>query len=195
MLLAYSSDSTGTNLNISSFAYPTYKNTVLTNPYYITTDNVNCRVGLGVTPSYKLHLSSDSAAKPSTSTWTVSSDVRLKENIIDADLDLCYENVKKLRLAKYTWKNDIYSNEQVADRSKLGWIAQEVETIIPKAVKQSNDHGIENCKSLDIDQIIATLYGCIQKLMKKNEERDELISSLTIKHDELKKIIDELEFE
>ena len=119
----------------------------------------------------------------------------LKENIENADLDICYNNIKNLRLAKYTWKDDVYSTEQVADRSKLGWIAQEVEEFLPKAVKKNNDHGMEDCRSLDIDQIIASLYGCVQKLITKCEERDNTISSLTTKHNELKEILDSVEFE
>ena len=39
-------------------------------------------VGIGTAaPSYQLQLSTDSAAKPTTSTWTVASDVRVKKNI------------------------------------------------------------------------------------------------------------------
>ena len=128
-------------------------------------DNINGQVGLGLSPTYQLHLSSDSAAKPSTSTWTVSSDERLKENIQNADLDMCYNNIKNLRLVKYTWKDDIYSVDQVADRSKLGWIAQEVEQIYPKAVEKVNMHGYEDCRTLNTDQIIASMYGCAKKII------------------------------
>jgi hypothetical protein len=39
-------------------------------------------VGIGTTsPSYKLQLSTDSAAKPSTNTWTIASDARIKTDI------------------------------------------------------------------------------------------------------------------
>ncbi|PCH63733.1 MAG: hypothetical protein COC04_04100, partial [Gammaproteobacteria bacterium] len=44
--------------------------------------NTTGNVGLGTqTPAYQLQLSANSAAKPTTSTWTVASDRRLKENI------------------------------------------------------------------------------------------------------------------
>jgi hypothetical protein len=39
------------------------------------------QVGIGTTPSYQLHLSTDSAAKLTTNTWTVTSDARVKTNI------------------------------------------------------------------------------------------------------------------
>ena len=130
-------------------------------------DNVNFRVGLGIsTPTFQLQLSSDSAAKPSTSTWTVSSDERLKENIVDADLNMCYNNIKNLKLKRYTWKDEVYTADQVSDRSKLGWIAQEVETVFPKAVEKHNMHGYEDCRTLNSDQIIASMYGCAKQIIK-----------------------------
>ena len=83
-------------------------------------------VGIGTTvPLYALHLSSDSAFKPTTNTWSFSSDSRLKENITVADLDFCWNTIKTIPLKKYSWKT---SNES-RDSSKLGWIAQDVEKV------------------------------------------------------------------
>ena len=92
-------------------------------------------VGIGTTsPTYQLELSTDSAGKPSTVLWTITSDERIKEDIELADLDLCYEAIKTIPLKRYKWRDDIYSEEQVTDRRKLGWIAQDVETVFPKAI-------------------------------------------------------------
>ena len=92
-------------------------------------------VGIGTaSPGYQLTLSTDSAAKPSTNTWTISSDERLKENIEPADLDRCYEIVKTIPLKRYTWRDDVYTVEQAQDRSKLGWTAQDVQPVFGKAV-------------------------------------------------------------
>jgi hypothetical protein len=92
-------------------------------------------VGIGVTgPTYQLQLSTDSAGKPSTNTWTIVSDERIKEDIELADLDLCYEAVKNIPLKRFKWKDEVYTEEQVRDRHKIGWIAQDVEAVFPKAV-------------------------------------------------------------
>jgi hypothetical protein len=97
--------------------------------------DTNGNVGIGTaSPSAQLELSTDSAKKPSTNTWTIASDQRLKTNITNADNDRCYEIVKQVPLKRYTWRSEVYSEGQVKDRSKLGWIAQDVEAVFPKAV-------------------------------------------------------------
>ena len=151
-------------------------------------------VGIGTnSPSYQLQLSTDSAAKPSTSTWTVSSDERLKENIEAADLDICYNAVKSIPLKRYKWKDEVYSDEQVSDRSKIGWIAQDVQAVFPKAVGQhkfvynqvKDDDGnivsedsIDDCLSLNSDQLYAALFGAVQKLMVTVESLQDKIVQL-----------------
>lgn len=149
----------------------------------------NGNVGIGLTnPGYSLTLNSDSAAKPSSTLWTVSSDERLKTNITNANLDICYENVKNIPLKRYTWKDSVYTNEEVSDRSKLGWIAQDIEEYIPKAVQKQNMHGYEDCRSLNADQLIASLYGAVQKLMEKCEKHEEILDIITNKSPSIRKL-------
>ena len=159
----------------------------------VNNTDINGRIGLGTsTPTYKLQLSTDNAAKPSTSTWTVSSDARLKDNIVDADLNMCYNNIKNLKLKKYTWKNEVYTTEQVSDRSKLGWIAQEVETVFPKAVEKHDMHGYEDCRTLNTDQIIASMYGCAKQIIKNYNNDDEKLTNLCNKIQSLQSFINSL---
>ena len=99
--------------------------------------NPSGNFGIGLAPTAQLELSTDSAKKPSTNTWNSVSDRRLKTDIVDADKNRCYEIVKQVPLKRYTWKNEVYSQEQVKDRSRLGWIAQDVEAVFPKAVGTS----------------------------------------------------------
>jgi len=148
----------------------------------------NVSIGTNTAPSYLLTLSSDSAAKPSTSSWTVSSDERLKTNITTANLDICYDNVKNLPLKRYTWKDSIYTSEEVPDRSKLGWIAQDVEQFIPKAVEQKDIHGYSDCRTLNTDQIIASLYGAVQKLMNEVEKHTEILDIICNKSPSIRKL-------
>jgi hypothetical protein len=159
-------------------------------------------VGIGVTnPGYKLHLSTDSAAKPGTNTWTIASDARLKTNIQLADTARCYEIIKTVSLKRYTWKEEVYTLDQVKDRSKLGWIAQDVEAVFPKAVnrhrfvynqkyedvvkedgsvekKLVSEDVLEDCLDLNADQLYAVMYGAVQQLIKDKESQAEEIAAL-----------------
>ena len=136
------------------------------------------QVGIGCFPSYQFQVSSDSAAKPSSNTWTVYSDERLKNNIELADISLCYQNVKNLPLKRYTWKDEIYTVAQVPDRSKIGWVAQDVQKIFEKSITATDSYDISGCLSLNADQIYASMYGAIQLLMSKVEILEMKINTL-----------------
>ncbi len=187
--------SNGTNQIYSSLiGYATEYNCITPYPTQISINNISNYIGLGMsTPSYTLHLSQNSAAKLTTSTWTVSSDKRLKENIEDADIDLCYNNIKNLPLKKYTWKADIYSDLDINDRTKLGWIADDVEPIFPKSVIIKNLFNVEDCKTLNNDQIIASLYGAIKKLINISKKNNNDINQLENQYNEFKSFIDSLD--
>ena len=116
-------------------------------------------LSLGVTqPSFQLDLSTDNARKLTTTTWTTGSDESLKTNIELADLDRCVDIVSKLDLKYFKW--EIPSD----DTHSLGWIAQQVEQVFPKAVRVAEAHGIPDFKNLDSDQLIKVMWGALKKL-------------------------------
>lgn len=142
------------------------------------TDNImyidlNGNVGLGVVnPTYQLELSTDSAAKPTSSTWTISSDRRVKEEIKNADLDICYNDIKTLPLRHFKWCKKYRKHYKVKDKHNLGFIAQEVEEVNKSAVNTNNNKvfGIEDFKTINKDQLIMSLFGAVKKLQEKVEE-------------------------
>ena len=139
-------------------------------------------IGIGTTnPQYTLHLASDSAFKPSTGTWTISSDERLKTNIISADLDRCTEIIKILPLKKYKWKQEVYDSTEVNDHKKLGWLAQDVESIFPKSIETNTIYGLSDCKLLNTDQLYASMYGALQQLIYKIEKLENKIAIILSK--------------
>ena len=123
-------------------------------------------VGIGTSnPGAQLDLSTDSARKLTSTAWATGSDQRVKRNIVDANLDLCYSNVKNLKLRRFQWDSNFYPD--VDDRNVLGWIAQEVESVYPNAVFETDSHGISNFKNLQTDQVIKSMYGAVQGLISK----------------------------
>lgn len=121
---------------------------------------------LKATPAYTLDIGGN-ARKSTTTTWLTGSDERVKENIEDADLNVCYNIVQNLKLRRFRWKEENYP--EFNDRNVIGFIAQEVEQYFPNSVKQSNDHGFVDFKSIDVDQVYKTMYGSLQKVISDLE--------------------------
>ena len=93
-------------------------------------------VGIGViTPTYSLHLNANSAAKPTSDRWTVSSDERLKTEIrtIDGALD----DLLRLRGVTYRWRDP--ASQGGMDGTYTGMVAQEVESVFPEWVAEDED--------------------------------------------------------
>ena len=130
-------------------------------------------VGIGVTttnPTFFLQLDQNSAAKPTSASWTVISDERSKKNIKTANLDL--SKLDRLRVVNYQ-----YDGVKVRDEGvHLGLIAQEVQSVFPEWVetrpytfvsgykKERDDNGdmvdvpinetIEDFKTIDTGELV-----------------------------------------
>lgn len=132
----------------------------------------NGNIGIGLEdPSYQLELSTDSAAKPTTSTWDTTSDRRVKENIVNADLDICYDDIKSIPLRRFKWSDKFVEKYQVKDKHNLGFIAQEVEKINKSCVNtfENKYFKLKDFKTLNKDQLMMSLFGAVKKLQNINE--------------------------
>jgi hypothetical protein len=103
--------------------------------------------------------------------WTTLSDRRIKNNITKASYETCLENVKNIELYRFNFKNNVVNT---TDKNQLGFIAQEVQNVYPKAVEANQIYVSENNKindllSLDTTQIKYNLYGAFKYLLQKVE--------------------------
>jgi hypothetical protein len=138
-------------------------------------DATNNRLGLGTfTPTVQLDLSTDGARKLTTTTWTTGSDYRIKEDIMDANIDRCYDIISNIKLKHYKWIPEIAN--VVEDKAMLGWIAQEVEEYFPKAVSKSAEYGLSDFRTLNADQMYKVMYGALQKVMILNGDLANTVS-------------------
>jgi hypothetical protein len=141
--------------------------TVDTNSLFV--NSVSGNVGLGTTSvTYRLTVNGNAAKNDGSTAWVNNSDVRLKENIQNANLEQCYYTVKSLPLRRFTWKEKY--NPQIEDKNMLGWVAQEVKPFFPKSISEHEEFGISDCMGLDTTQIYHTMYGALQKLINKTEK-------------------------
>ena len=144
-------------------------------------------VGIGTTsPEYSLDVrgniftSTGGYTQSGLTTWSITSDRRIKENIVKASYEKCLENVKNIELYNFNFK-DNYVN--INDRRQLGFIAQEVQQVYPKAVEvnrmiSNNNDGIDNILSLNTTQIKYTLYGAVKNLIEKVENIESKVNNL-----------------
>ena len=147
-------------------------------------------VGIGTTsPEYSLDVrgfiysSSGGYTSSALTKWSVLSDRRIKENIVKASYDKCLENVKNIELYNFNFK-DNYVNTN--DRHQLGFIAQEVQQVYPKAVEFSRmimnlEEKIDDLLTLNTTQIDYTLYGAVKCLIQK-------IENIKIKMEQIKTV-------
>jgi uncharacterized protein (UPF0335 family) len=141
-------------------------------------------VGIGTTnPGYQLDVrgniysSTGGLTQSGLTTWTVLSDRRIKENIVKASYEKCLDNVKNIELYNFNFKDNYVSTN---DRHQLGFIAQEVKEVYPKAVEVGNitlnvEEKIDDLLTLNTTQIDYTLYGAVKNLIETVENlEDEL---------------------
>jgi len=134
-------------------------------------------IGIGTTaPSGMLHLN-NVALFTSTGNLTCTGDVvsfgslsdrRLKKNIETIQTEKALDIVSKLRAVTFDWKDDIF-NEQKRNTSDLGFIAQEVEALVPEAVSEYTQiESGEVYKNIKHERIIPYLLSAIQYLLNKS---------------------------
>jgi hypothetical protein len=96
-------------------------------------------------------------------TYGTISDLRLKENIVDAR-DYT-EDLMKLRVVKYSLKEDKQDKP-----THLGFIAQEVEEVFPNLVETTMTEELEDTKAIKMSVLIPMLVKTIQEQEKRIKE-------------------------
>jgi hypothetical protein len=129
-------------------------------------------VGIGTTvPGYQLTLSTDSAAKPGTSTWTIASDERLKD--IRAPYVRGLDALNGLHTIYFNYKKD-NPLSLPSEKEYVGIRAQDALKVIPEAVSK-DEMGYYHVTN---DSIIWTAVNAIKELYAKYLAQDEELSKL-----------------
>ena len=138
-------------------------------------------VAVGMTaPSFSFQLANDSAGKPSTSTWSVVSDLRLKQNI---------QPVKDDSLAileKLDWIRFEYNGQANTPQGTkgIGLVAQELQGQLPEAVRSTKtklketDAEETDVMAIDYHHILVHSARAIQQLSAEVQALKALIGKL-----------------
>ncbi len=126
-------------------------------------------VGIGTSnPSFQLHLSEDSAGKPTSNTWTISSDARLKKNV--ETIKNALDDLLALRGVTYQWIDP--STQGGMDGVYTGMIAQEVEPIFPEWVRE-DESGYKTLTVIGFEGLV------VEALRELRSEKDAKIAELS----------------
>lgn len=142
---------------------------------HIFTAAATGRVGIGgfSNPNYTLSVQGDINATGSVRSNGVAltSDRRLKRNI--EPLVSSINKIMELNPVHYEKKNSINSNDYSA--KEMGFIAQEIETVFPELVEESNDE--DKILSIQYIQLIPVLVKALQEQQKEIAELKMMVKS------------------
>ena len=115
-------------------------------------------VGIGSTElnSYKFYVNGPAGG---TGTWNQLSDTRLKKDVVNINNGL--EKVMQLRPVTFNWKQEDYPDMNLDDRNHVGFIAQEVEEVVPQVVSTAGDE--MQTKSIAYSDLVPVLTKAIQE--------------------------------
>lgn len=118
------------------------------------------------------------------------SDKRIKTNIIPKDTSESLDKIRNLKLYSYDHVPEFYDITGI--KSDTGVLAQELQQVIPEAVKEaghlklSNENQIDNFLNVDKSRVFMECVGAVQELDKKTDDLD-------IRIDKLEKVVDEMD--
>lgn len=156
---------------------------------YLTGEDYNYmggRLGLGTTaPSYKLHLTLDQAAKPGTSTWTVTSDARLKKDVKPYESGI--NEIMNIDPVWYTYTGEA----ELPEETFVGVIAQDLEKVAPYMVSdweyKDEKGNSETYLAVNNGAMTYMLINATKEQQAVIEELKKELEALKLQLEELKK--------
>lgn len=132
----------------------------------------NGYVGIGnANPTTKLYVNGDITANSVAGT----SDARYKTNIKPVTGAL--EKVKALQGVYFNWNQKAFPQKEFGNQVELGFIAQEVEKIVPEVVTKEINN--EEYRAVKYDKVVALLVEAIKEQQKQIDELQKKVKELS----------------
>ncbi|MBS7787154.1 tail fiber domain-containing protein [Flavobacterium sp. CYK-55] len=151
-------------------------------------------VGIGTAaPGGQFELSLNEGRKPTSNTWTIPSDARLKE--VHGTYQKGLSEIRQLRTVRYHYKNTDKKtfDPKVLSKEAFGFLAQEVQPLFPEAVGTDADGYL----NFDLHPILIASINALQELDMQNQklqqENELLKTQLAVQQEKLDYILSEIE--
>jgi hypothetical protein len=148
-------------------------------------------IGMSTAPAHLLQLGSDDAAKPSTNTWTIASDGRLKDPKSIEPFTEGSEFIKQL--PQPVWFRYRKESGLPSDRRVAGWIAQDIAPIAPfmvrrtrQKLRQGDDEESETL-SLNTNELPYALVNSVKEILEENRRKSQEIKNLRARVEKLER--------
>lgn len=134
----------------------------------------NGNVGIGtISPTTKLYVNGDITANSVAGT----SDARYKTNVMPVTNAL--EKVKALQGVYFNWNQKEFPQKEFGSQKELGFIAQEVEKVVPEVVTREKNN--EEYRAVKYDKIVALLVEAIKEQQQQINQLQQKIKVLSKK--------------
>ncbi|MEO7423537.1 MAG: tail fiber domain-containing protein [Fibrobacteria bacterium] len=119
-----------------------------------------------VNPLYKLDVNGEAHATTfsSPNAFNSASDLRFKKNI--RPLSASLKKIEALQGVAYDWKTGEYPDRGFSDKPQIGFIAQDVEKVVPEVVATDSS----GYKSMDYSRLVPLLVEAVKELARENKE-------------------------
>ncbi len=111
---------------------------------------------------------------------TAISDISLKENVRDLETGLA--EIVALKPRRFDWKEET----KIGEKNVAGFIAQELEEVLPELVYEYQYNSDETKKSIKMGDILPTLVKAIQELKAQLDESNLILTSVKTELDTVK---------
>lgn len=129
-----------------------------------------------VNPSERLHVVGNTLTEGSilhTGAVLAMQDARRTDNISAADTTACYNIVQSLPLKQFRTSPLVTGSDTALH---YGWLAQDVDPLMPDAVIETDAYGLADCHWVKRDHIYACMYGAIQELQKRVADLESIVN-------------------
>jgi hypothetical protein len=139
----------------------------------------NVAIGTGSAGSYRLYVNGSAY---STGGW-VGSDARFEKDV--QPLTNTLAKVLQLTGTTYQWRREESPDRSFEDGRQLGFIAQEVEKVLPEAVRTDS----QGYRAIAYDKLTAILVEGIKEQQRALEARDAQIAKLSQRLDAIERLV------